>query len=387
MVNNNNRDFLAYFNNDVLNDYRNKPDIFTIDEDDYGGKIENISWQNSLPSPGWFNVRYAYRKLHDDEICIAAFIPDLNKLSDDEKKIWAAYEIEKPKFSGDDEVFQDWKGVYLSPGGKFPDIENFIRPKANIYLQIRLINAITKITFNKTFFNKEENPSLKYPSAENTKAFRDSIVELYQLIIDEMNQNTIAYIASRLGVTLTDSTKRLNSLKEILPNSLVDRIHKPIKSCSDIRNKIHGIPSLNPTPCKAHEMFNEELVKIGNALIELKIFLEDMFNVDSQKCLRRLEMKGLFPELELTDNLIHIFKTVTKAEGKTIEKIEYGKQQSSPKSHKSEGLIFHFTDGTSMSVIIGSNAQNLSSDHEDIKPNDVHTDLMFFWAPDIKKIN
>ena len=98
-------------------------------------------------------------------------------------------------------------------------------------------------------------------------------------------------------------------------------------------------------------------------------------------------MKGLLPELKLTDNIKHIFEQVRKSEGKTIETIEYGKQESTPSSHESEGLIIHFTDGTSMSVIIGSNAQNLSSDHEDIKPNDVHTDLMFFWAPDVKKSN
>jgi hypothetical protein len=47
--------------------------------------------------------------------------------------------------------------------------------------------------------------------------------------------------------------------------------------------------------------------------------------------------------------------------------------------HEAEALVFHFTDGTALSIEIGSNARDLSASR-DLTPPDVHADLMPFWS-------
>lgn len=387
MVNNKNLDFLAYFSTDILTHYKSKPDIYDVEEDDFGGIIDNINSAYESSSHSLFKVRYGYRKLHDEKISLAAFIPDLHKLPKEENKVWQTFIVENPTFSADDERFEDWVAIYLSPGGKFPRDKISIRPKAKIYRQLNLINAMTSIKFEKQLFINAINPLLNYPSAENTEAYKYAILELYKLIIDGMSQKAIEDIASYLKIELTDSIKRMNSLKEILPADKIKQIYIPLRQCYNKRQKIHGISSEKPQSFEAFNEFNEILLNIGNALSEFRIFLEDSLNLDSEKCLIRLDGKVFFPEFKLTPNIKHVFEEVKKSEGKTISKTEYGKRDSSPKLHENEGLIIHFTDGTSMSVVVNSNAQNLASDYKGLKPNDVHTDLSFYWLPDMKKIN
>ena len=75
-----------------------------------------------------------------------------------------------------------------------------------------------------------------------------------------------------------------------------------------------------------------------------------------------------------------------KAEGKTIDRIEFGEVESYPELHESEAMIIHFTDGSALAIHIGSNAGNLTQDLENFRPQDMHTDLMVTWAPSIQKM-
>jgi hypothetical protein len=47
--------------------------------------------------------------------------------------------------------------------------------------------------------------------------------------------------------------------------------------------------------------------------------------------------------------------------------------------HAAEAVVFHFTDGTALSIEIGSNARDLSASRG-LTPPDVHTDLRPFWT-------
>jgi hypothetical protein len=47
--------------------------------------------------------------------------------------------------------------------------------------------------------------------------------------------------------------------------------------------------------------------------------------------------------------------------------------------HAAEAVVFHFTDGTALSIEIGSNARDLSTSR-DLTPPQVHTDLRPFWS-------
>lgn len=372
--------YLVYFSRDVLIDYRAQPDKFEIKEDDYGGELENRNIDFNSINNNWYRVRYGFRKLDDNSVCIAAFLPDLSKLPFQIRRRWKIYELNEPNFAEDDEAFKDWVQQYLEGSWGYKT-----RPKADTYRQIKLINSITLQLFSKALFNKDENPLLNYPEADNTESYKKAHLELYRLIIDGLNKTTIEILADQLNVSLTDSTKTLNSLTEILPPNKIAQIYNPIRDCNKTRQKLHGIPSTKPESFPAFLTFKDDLFNIGQALKELTHWLEEAFNVDSESCLRREEMKTLFPKLTLPENLLPMFDEIKQAESKTIEKIEYGIEKSVPGKHDSEGLIIHFNDGTSISILIGSNAGNLSMEHEDFKPNDFKTDLNFFWAPSIKK--
>ena len=47
--------------------------------------------------------------------------------------------------------------------------------------------------------------------------------------------------------------------------------------------------------------------------------------------------------------------------------------------HEAEGVVFHFTDGTALSIEIDSNARALSASR-DLTPSDVHTALLPSWS-------
>jgi hypothetical protein len=83
------------------------------------------------------------------------------------------------------------------------------------------------------------------------------------------------------------------------------------------------------------------------------------------------------PEFKLSE--------IKNAEGKTIRSVEFGRVESHPKVHQSEEIVFHFTDDSSMAIIVGSNVRNLSEKFSSMKPNDFSVDLMIFWAPSIRR--
>ena len=65
-----------------------------------------------------------------------------------------------------------------------------------------------------------------------------------------------------------------------------------------------------------------------------------------------------------------------KMEGKTIKKIEYGYGKHVADAHQTEVLILEFTDGTQVSISIGSNAMEFKAL---LNPEKLKLDLQFDW--------
>ncbi len=174
----------------------------------------------------------------------------------------------------------------------------------------------------------------------------------------------------------------MNSLKEILPPDLIPKIHKPLKKCYDKRQEIHGVSEQTVRAFPAFDEFHKDLVEITNCLTDLNGWLETMLSADSEACLTREEsMAKLFPKIVGPPEPKEKLDELKKAEGKTIKAVEFGGEEKNSKSHQSEGIIFHFTDGSSMAIVVGSNTMNLALKFNGLSPEDVHTDLMVFWAP------
>lgn len=69
-----------------------------------------------------------------------------------------------------------------------------------------------------------------------------------------------------------------------------------------------------------------------------------------------------------------------KCKGKTISDWEFGFVELGPRTHESERIILHFTDGTHLTLDIGTNAENMCSLYKGMKPRDFHANFRAFFG-------
>jgi hypothetical protein len=71
--------------------------------------------------------------------------------------------------------------------------------------------------------------------------------------------------------------------------------------------------------------------------------------------------------------------------GKTVVSVEIGQRPGISGVHQSELLVIRFTDGATLAIHTGSNAENICSDLNSatrakiLKPDEFHTDLVLEW--------
>ena len=225
--------FLAYFDRAVLSPYRIAPDRFELYEDDMGGhvKVRSAYYDSLAKELRWYQIRFGFRMLIDGSVCVAGFVPDLAELPDSEKLKWRSHELQQPTFADPDQAFERWTARYL--GGSW-GVED--GPKPRIERQLNLINALTRQTLNVPLWSFSKNPLLTYPAADNTDAYNRAHGELYRILIDAMSAECLGKLAAKRSVTLPYPRKRMENLKQILPDNLVEATWKPLKACYDERN-------------------------------------------------------------------------------------------------------------------------------------------------------
>jgi hypothetical protein len=369
---------LLSFDRSVLAKYRASPDLYILEETDNGGRLENK--QAESDPAAWYRVRFAFRRLASGSVCVAAFGPDIGKLPEQEGLVWRGYLIGNPTFAQKDPAFERWVSQHL----KASWVEEGARYK--LERQIRLIRALTSQVLGKPLLRFDAHQLLNYPAAENTEAYAKAHLELYRLVVDGLASDAISALADHLGIHVSDSSLTLNSLKQVLPSHLIPDIHEPLRKCKQMRNKLHGVSSQPTTSFPAFDAFQVDLGSVAEALAKLCKWLESELKADAEKCLERERtMSTLFPQFVGPPRPAFKLSEIKRAEGKTIETVGFGEEPIRPGKHQSEGIVIHFTDGSSMAIVVGSNAMNLSVQFEGLKPEDVSTDLVVFWAPSIEK--
>lgn len=370
--------YFQYFDRSVLNYYRTNSHAYELTEDDMGGEIKiSDQWDESLENQfSYIDLKFAFRKLVDKRICIGIFMPSFKeKVSKKDYSKWMGFHIEQPEFHKENYEFERWINRYINGSWEIQD-----GPKIQIEREIKLINVLTRIKFDIPFFKHDEYRLLNYPTAENSEEYTKAILELYRLVIDGMEKDAIIKLADFLKIELTDEKKRLNSLKELLPEELIEKIHKPINLINRKRMPIHGIPSKGIKAYSAFDSFNSDLKSVHRALFQLKLWMEEILKLDAESCLKRLEALKLFPQFNRPPSPEFKLAEAQRMVGKQIEKVEFGKEDFCEDCHQCEAINFHFTDGTAMTIRIGSNAGNIANEYSQIKPSDFQTDLMVFWA-------
>ncbi|MGB6837512.1 MAG: hypothetical protein WBF66_07405 [Dehalococcoidia bacterium] len=364
--------YLVFFDRAVLSRYRASPDLYVLEEDDMGGELSTSAHLES-----GFRVRFGFRRLEDNRICVAALGWDVKALPKEERVMWSGHLIQAPVFAEDDPAYQRW--VKRNLEGSW-DVED--GPRVHIERLVRLISALTRQTLGTPLWRFEANPLINYPIAENTDAYAKAHLELYRLLIDGLDKDVLALVAQHLNVSLTQPDKTLNSLKELLPDDLIQKVHGPLRKCSEER-KVHGVRPTTGFP--AFDSFHGDLVDIGRGLATLNDWLQDVLSTDSEACLEREGAMAIFPEIVGPPRPEFKLAELEQARGKTIQSVEFGEVAAHPDTHESEGIVLHFTDGSSMCIHVASNAMNLCQDFKGLSPQDVHTNLMVFWAPAIAR--
>lgn len=376
--------YLLYFDRSVLNYYRDNSHVYKVNEDEIGGEIRiSLNWkEDDSDKYPYIEIKFGFRKLKNGEICIVVFGPTfLKNTSEKDLKKWKGYIINERQFKEKDDYFNRWVKRYIL--GSW-DVEDGSRKE--IENKLDLISALTKYKIGIPLFKCRRSILLNYPKAENEEEYKKANLELYRLIIDGLDKNAIIELAKLLNKTLTEKSKTLNSLKEILPEGLIDKIHIPLKELRDRRSKIHKTPSENIQRLNAFDKFDLDLKNIASCLSELLSWLEEIFNIDAKSCKEREDSMKYFPKFigpPRPDFKLDDFKKIIN---KRIKSIEFGEVEKNEDCHESEAIIFHFYDDSTMAIDIHSNAYNLKSEYG-IPPNEVHTSLDILWAKPIKSKN
>ncbi len=376
MENNDYEKYLIYFDRSVLNYYRDNSHVYKVIEDEIGGEIrisQNWKEDDSDKYP-YIEIKFGFRKLKNGEICIVVFGPTfLKNISKKDLKRWKGYIINERQFKEEDDYFNRWVKRYIL--GSW-DVKNGSRKE--IENRLDLISALTKYKTGIPLFKCRRSILLNYPKAENEEEYKKANLELYRLVIDGLNKNSIIKLSKLLKKKLSDESKTLNSLKEILPEELIDKIHTPLKELRDRRSKIHKTPSENIKRLNAFDRFDSDLKKIANCMDELLLWLEEIFNIDAESCKEREDSMKCFPKIIGPPRPDFKSDDLKKIINKRIKSVEFGEVEKNEDCHEAEAIVFNFYDGSSMAIDIHSNAYNLKSEYG-IPPNEIHTSLDILW--------
>ncbi|HET6402954.1 MAG TPA: hypothetical protein VFH95_16355 [Candidatus Kapabacteria bacterium] len=372
---------LVYFDRIVLCRYRSRPDLFSVVEDDMGGELSVVSayTDNAPAETAYFKVGFGFRELADGRVCVAAFGPDFQNVPESEMSAWHADHIASPTFASLDPAFERWIQRNLYGNWNSED-----GPLRKIEQELGLIQAMTRFEFGEPLFRDADNPALRYPVAENSEAYTLAQLELFRLVIDGLSLDVLVSLSTKLNVTLPtlkEGERRgtMNTLKVILPIELHETVHEPLRACSIERNKLHGVQPAHAFA--AFKEFHRHAKAIHASIAGLRQWLECVLLLNSKKCLNREQAMEYFPRFDgpLRPGSKHA--DFQHAVGKTIAKIEAGEFIPGEGCHRREALVLHFTDGSALSIDVGSNAGNLQSDFNGLDASMFSADLIPTWAP------
>ncbi len=205
---------------------------------------------------------------------------------------------------------------------------------------------------------------------------------MYGYVIDGLNKDCIAAIASSTGAALNvASTNTIKCLKalNILPATSI--LWTSLATISDQRRlAAHGTRS----PAKridAFDTFNRDLDDCVSGLVELLSSLEKHFKMTGEDASEIHYAKLALPKITRQAEKRYSICQIDAIVGKTVDHVEYGFREDIDDVHQSEAMILHFTDGSTLGIDTGSNAENLSGEKRKIKPSDFRVDFSLHWVP------
>ncbi len=367
--------FVAFFDQAALGQYLQQPDLYLIETDHFEGHLKT---HGPAPAADEVDVRFGYRTRADGSLGIAAFRPDIDKLSQAHIARWASFIIEEPAWPTPDERYELWLRRYLAGDWS---VDNGTR--AQLEDLVRRVRALTNEMTDVLLFKVPSIEALKFPMAQNTHSYEDAHVPLYGYLIDGLEKEAIVRIGKKGGVTFDASSYRaVNALRKAVP-MLPDT--SPLWAAFEVTSKhraaaTHGT---RPTAVRfgAFEQFKADLDQWVAGLRDLLSCLETLLGMKGAAAEKRQATKQFLPKIDRPSDPHYSIAQLPRAIRKTIERVEYGFTADRRSSHRGEGLILHFSDGSILGIGIGSNVQRLSDDFQGLAPSDLHVDFSLQWVP------
>ena len=129
------------------------------------------------------------------------------------------------------------------------------------------------------------------------------------------------------------------------------------------------------------EEFTQDLEAIVVGIRELLATLEQVLGMDGERARKRQSAKKWLPQIDQVPEANYAITQLPVIIGKTVERVEFGFREHHDGAHQSEAMILYFTDGSILGIDTGSNAANIASQYEGLRPDDFHADFMLFWVP------
>jgi hypothetical protein len=379
---------LGYFDQQALASYRNEPEKYVIETDSFEGTLTlTSSYYEELEkldrTDEYLNLRFGYRALADGELAIVLWLPDLQDAVRHQSR-WLGFYLKNPSWTQDsDERFLKW--VMRNIEGSW-DADN--GPRHYLAETLNTINGLTKEVIGVPLYKYVIDSSLRFPAAENTHRYQDAHKTLYGYLIDGIDKECIARLAthSRRSIKI-GSDQTIAAVTRLLPE--LDASSKFAQAASLIsaqrRLATHAVRA-KAERFPAFSTFTNDLALCLEALKELLKAMESLLGVTGVLAECRNDAKARLPRL---DEQVHTFASILQAsqmEGKTVQKVEYGIREGIEGLHGSEGLIIHFTDGTIVGMETGSNVRNITSNRDDLRPEEFQTDFILTWVPALHQL-
>lgn len=373
---------IAYFDPTVLAAYRAEPDKYDVQTDFFEGEVKITtayyeSLSESTRAAAYIGVKFGFRTLAGGALALAAYLKDLVEDSEGHVSRWQGFRLLRSEWSSyeEDLRFKNWVQRYFE--GNW-DIDN--GPAQRMPEEIGLINGLTNEAVGKSLIALEHEPQISFPSAQNSHRYEDAHLDLYRIIHDALNKDCIEALGRRINRPVnTRSSQTVAALKALLPPlGLNAEFTAPLDKVSEERRKASHRQRAPAVPLRAFEMFTVDLERCLTALTLLRRTLEHELGMDAENSLKRQEALAHLLRIEADAEPHYSINHVSRMIGKTIDKVEYGSRHHIDGVHQSEAVIFHFTDGSMMSLDTGSNASQVLDDG---RAEDFHVNFHVHWVP------
>ncbi len=373
-----------YFERRVLARYQAEPDKYQIREDGVNGRLTlTDAYARELTARGEWGtepgeIGYGFRKKVDGTTCIAVVGWDLQKIPKDQLYHWRSERLLAPKFADDDPPFkQFWR---MNFEGRWEDADVTI-PKMGELLE--LVNAC--FPREMALFRRLENPMLHYPQTDNRAAYIQSVAELNKLLAENVDEKGIDWLGKTLGKEPAkksqggDKLGTLKQLQSVLPPDIAKTCIEPLLKINRERQRVHAVQTVPREKTNYWQLFDSQLRAACHALQALLCWLEKELGRDARQVKGWRDKIDWLPKIVGPPNPGFKTSTAENCVGRTVERVEFGRQEPHPDVHECEAIILHFTDGSALGIQTGSNAQNLAGRYG-LRPPDFHTDIIPWWV-------